>query len=174
MNNHIHGRKLISPFKRFYMRTTGYSYANMGRLFLRLFVGIMLLQFGLRQLSEFDVLRYSFPSVMCMSSEVSLIVMMSIEIVCSIFIMFGMFTRLMCIPPFLAMAVAEYYLLSDALSPAPYELSWQQTGYLPVMFMGIYFFLALVGPGKLSVDYFLSLQIIHSEDCNEDEELEQM
>ena len=36
--------------KTIYIRTTGYSYTNLGRLFLRLFVGIMLMQFGIRQL----------------------------------------------------------------------------------------------------------------------------
>lgn len=169
-----HRNRLLSPFKRFYLRTTGYSYPNMGRLFLRLFIGIMLFQFGLRQISSFNEIKDTFPAVLGMTSELSLIVMILIETVCSAFIMVGMFTRIMCAPPFIAMAIAEYYLLSDALSPASYDLSWQYLGYLPVMFMGIYFFLALVGPGKLSIDYFLSLHIIHTENRNEDEELEQM
>lgn len=171
---HHHHHRLLSPFKRFYLRTTGYSYPNMGRLFLRLFIGIMLLQFGLRQMTSFYEIKDTFPAVLGMTSECSLIAMIIIETVCSLFIMVGMFTRIMCAPPFIAMAIAEYYLLSDALSPASYDLSWQNLGYLPVMFMGVYFFLALVGPGKLSIDYFLSLHIIHAEDRNEDEELEQM
>ena len=53
-------------------------------------------------------------------------------------------------------------------------LSWQQQGFLPVMFLGIYFFLLLVGPGKISIDYFMSLHLIHSEDRSEDEELEEV
>ena len=174
MSRHNRRRKLLSPFKRFYLRTTGYSYTNMGRLFLRLFVGFMLLQFGIRQLLSFDQMQATFPSVFGLTSADSLILMTIIEIGCSFFIMIGMFTRIMCIPPFLSMAIAEYYLLSDSLSPASYELSWQQLGYLPVMFMGIYFFIILVGPGKISIDYVLSLHIIHTEDCNEDDELEQV
>ncbi|MDE6243901.1 MAG: DoxX family protein, partial [Muribaculaceae bacterium] len=94
-------------------------------------------------------------------------------LICSVFIMCGFLTRLMCIPPFLAMLAAEYYLLSSHVTSS-YELSWQQPGYLPIMFMGIYFFIILVGPGKLSIDYFLSLHIINTENCNEDAELEQM
>ena len=169
-----HRNRLLSPFKRFYLRTTGYSYPNMGRLFLRLFIGIMLLQFGLRQMSSFNEIKDSFPAVLGMTSELSLIIMIFIETVCSACRMVGMFTRILCAPPFIAMAVAEYYLLSDALSPAYYELSWQNLGYLPIIFKGIYFFLALVGPGKLSIAYFLSLHIIHAEDRHEAEELEQM
>ena len=151
--------------------STGYSYPNMGRLFLRIFVGIMLLQFGLRQIADFSLTKGIFPAVLGMDSEMSLIVMVSIEIVFSLLIMAGLCTRISCVPPFLAMLVAEIYLRTHELS-ASSLIPWQQQNYLPVMFMGIYFFLFLVGPGKISVDYLLSLRIIHSEDRNEDEELE--
>jgi len=170
----MHGNRIIHPLKRFYLRTTGYSYVNMGRLFLRLFVGIMFIHFGVRQIACYSELKDSFPALMGMTSEASLICMILIEMICSVFIMAGMFTRIMCVPPFIAMSLAEYYLLSDAMSPPPYELSWQNVGYLPVLFMGIYFFIILVGPGKISIDYVLSLHIIHTENCNEDDELEQV
>ena len=166
-------RKIIDKFKSIYFWSTGYSYTHLGRLFLRLFIGIMLLQFGIRQLTYFYELNEVFPAMFGLTSEASLIVMITIEIVCSLFIMFGFLTRLMTIPPFLAMIVAEYYLLTDFVSEASYLLSWQQPGYLPIMFLGIYFFLLLVGPGKISVDYFLSLHIIHTENRSE-EELEEV
>lgn len=155
--------------KSLYFRTTGYSYTNLGRLFLRLFVGIMLMQFGVRQIARFYDMRYVFPSVLGMDSETSLIVMICIEMISSLFIMCGFLTRLMILPPFMAMVIAEYHLLHDYVAEAPYLLDWQQQGYLPVMFLGIYFFLMLVGPGKISVDYFLSLHIIHSENKSEAE-----
>lgn len=159
----------LSAFiKRVYFRTTGYSYTNLGRLFLRLFIGIMLMQFGVRQLARFFEIREVFPAVLGMSSEASLIVMICIELICSLFIMFGFLTRLMILPPFVAMILAEYHLLHNSVA-APYLLDWQQQGYLPIMFLGIYFFLALVGPGKISVDYFLSLHIIHTENKSEGE-----
>ncbi len=155
--------------KRIYFRTTGYSYTNLGRLFLRLFVGIMLMQFGIRQIASFHQIHDVFPSVLGMGSEASLTVMICIELICSIFIMFGFLTRLMIIPPFVAMLMAEYHILHDYVGDAYYLLDWQQQGYLPIMFLGIYFFLALVGPGKISVDYFLSLHIIHTENKSEAE-----
>ena len=160
--------------KTFYIRTTGYSYTNLGRLFLRLFVGIMLMQFAVRQIATFSDISGEFPAIMGMGNETSLILMICIETVCSIFIMFGFLTRLMTLPPFVAMIIAEYHLLHDTLSSAPYMLTWQSQGYLPIMFLGIYFFILLVGPGKISVDYFLSLHLIHSEDKSEDEELEEV
>lgn len=165
----------ISSFiKTFYIRTTGYSYTNLGRLFLRLFVGIMLIQFAVRQIATFSDISTTFPSVMGLGSQTALIIMISIETICSIFIMFGFLTRLMTLPPFIAMIIAEYHLLHDTLSAAPYLLTWQSQGFLPIMFLGIYFFILLVGPGKISVDYFLSLHLIHSDDKSEDEELEEV
>lgn len=162
-------KKLQSILKNLYLASSGYSYTNLGRLFLRLFVGIMLIQFGVRQLTYFHEIKSIFPSVLGMDSELSLIVLISIEIICSLFIMMGFLTRLMSVVPLVVMIVAEYFILSDFTQQASYMLNWQQQGYLPVMFCGIYFFLLLVGPGKISIDYFLSLHIIHTENRSEDE-----
>lgn len=156
-------------FKKLYFWSSGYSYTNLGRLFLRLFVGLMLLQFGVRQILDFEAERLLFPSVMGMSPSAGCIVMVCIEIGCSVFIMCGFLTRLMIIPPFIAMLFAEYYILHNISPEAPYMLQWDQIGYLPIMFLGIYFFLMLVGPGKISVDYFLSLHIIHTDNKSERE-----
>lgn len=158
----------MNPLKRLYIRTTGYSYTNMGRLFLRLFVGIMMLQFGVRQLMDYESALASFPELWGLSPEVGLCTMICIEIGCSVFIMFGFLTRLMCSFPLLAMVIAEIYLLSKG-HVASHLLTWDQLGYLPVMFIGIYFFIMLVGPGKISVDYFLSLHFIHSDNHSESE-----
>lgn len=159
---------MTNIFKQIYIRTTGYSYTHMGRLFLRLFVGVMLMQFGLRQWIHFDEASMVFPSVLGMDPATSMTVMIIIEIVCSFFIMAGFCTRLMVLPPFLAMVLAEHYLLGNS-GEASYLISWSQPGYLPVMFMGIYFFILLVGPGKISVDYFLALHFIHSDNQSEAE-----
>ena len=127
------------------------------------------MQFGVRQIAHFYELKTIFPSVLGFGSEWSLIIMTAIEIICSMFIMFGFLTRFMTIPPIVSMLIAEYYLLHDYVAEASYLLDWQQQGYLPIMFLGIYFFILLVGPGKISVDYFLSLHIIHSENKSEGE-----
>lgn len=161
--------KVFGLPKMIYIKTTGYSYTHLGRLFLRLFVGIMLLQFGIRQIGAFDSIASCFPDIMGMGAHLSLTVMICIEVVCSIFIMAGFLTRIMILPPFVAMIVAEHYLLSEVATTAPYLISWEKPGYLPIMFLGIYFFLLLVGPGKISVDYFLSLHLLHSSDHSEDE-----
>lgn len=161
-------KKVLALPKKMYVASTGYSYTHLGRLFLRLFVGIMLMQFGIRQIGDAAILKDSFPAVLGMSSEASLLTMICIEIGSSIFIMAGFLTRIMIIPPFVAMTLAAYHLIHVA-TKAPYLLSWEQPAYLPIMFLGIFFFLILVGPGKISVDYFLSLHMLHSSDHSEDE-----
>lgn len=165
----MYTKKVLGLPKKIYVTSTGYSYTNLGRLFLRLFVGIMLLQFGIRQIGQAALLADTFPAVLGMSNETSLWTMICIEIGCSIFIMAGFLTRIMILPPFVAMIMAEYYLLHNMATEATYQLSWEQPGYLPIMFLGIFFFLILVGPGKISVDYFLSLHLLHSSDHSEDE-----
>lgn len=116
---------MTNIFKLIYIRSTGYSYTNMGRLFLRLFVGVMLMQSGLRQLYNFAESAAHFPATLGMDAESSLTVMIIIELLCSLCIMAGFCTRLMTIPPFLAMILAEHHLLSNA-GEAAYMISWTQ------------------------------------------------
>lgn len=163
----------MNYIKKIYFWSTGYSYTNLGRLFLRLFVGLMLLQFGIRQIIHYDMDVVDFPSTLGMTPEASLIIMIIIEIGCSFFIMCGFLTRIMTIPPLLAMMLAEYHLLVSS-SEASHLLSWHQPGFLPIMFLGIYFFILLVGPGKISVDYFLSLYLIHNDNMSETAQLEEV
>ena len=42
------------------------------------------------------------------------------------------------------------------------------------MFIGIYIYMLIAGPGKISVDYLLSLYLINTLGKNEEEELEEV
>lgn len=167
--------KISDILSRLFLRFTGYTYSNMARLFLRLFVGVMFMQFGIRHLVNFTELCTDFPTVLGISSEASLILMIIIELVCSLLIMAGFLTRLATIPPIIAMIAAEYYILHDLLPHSLiHGLTWDQPGYLPIMFIGIYLFILLAGPGKISLDYLISLFIISREGRDEKEELEEV
>lgn len=164
---------LYSPIVNCFLRLTGYTYTNLGRLFMRLFVGIMLLQFGIRHLVNFGLLADTFPAVFGMTSTTSLVLMIIIETVCSLLIMVGFLTRLSTIPPIIAMCCAEYYILHDMVPNLPvYGLDSTDPGYLPIMFIGIYIWMLIAGPGKISLDYFISLYIINARGKDEEEELE--
>lgn len=158
-----------------FVKFTGYAYTNIGRLFLRLFVGVMFIQFGVKQLVNFNEMACTFPSVLGMGSETTLIVMIVIEVVCSLLIMVGFLTRFAVIPPLVSMVIAEDYLLSTLpVNVEVHSIHYSQPGYLPVMFIGIFFFFLLVGPGKISLDYFISLYIINRRGADEKEELEEV
>lgn len=160
---------------RLYLRFSGFSYTNMARLFMRLFVGVMFMQFGIRQLVHFNELSSTFPCMLGLSSQSCLIIMITIELLCSLLIMVGFLTRFATIPAVLSMAAAEIYIVEDLV---PHINLWgitsTQPGYLPIMFIGIFLFILLAGPGKISLDYFLSLFIISRQGRDEKEELEEV
>lgn len=158
---------------KIFTRFTGYTYSNMARLFIRLFVGVMFIQFGIRHLVNYHTLAPTFPSVFGLPSEVCLTLMIIIELVCSLSIMVGFLTRLSVIPPIISMILAEYYIIHDLLPHISiYGLDSTQPGYLPIMFIGIYLFILLAGPGKISLDYFISLFYINHTNKDEKETLE--
>ena len=125
-------------FENLFLRCTGYTYSNLARLFLRLFVGVMFMQFGIRHLINFSTLRYTFPSVLGLGNEASLIIMICIELICSLCIMVGFLTRLSVLPPVIAMIIAEYHILHDLFpNTLTYSISSTQPVYLPLVFIGI-------------------------------------
>lgn len=156
-----------------FIKFTGYTYSNMARLFIRLFVGVMFMQFGIRHLVNFSAMSVDFPTIFGWSHESCLILM--IEIVCSLLIMVGFLTRLATLPPIASMVAAEYYILHDMLPDvSAYGLDSIQPGYLPIMFIGIYLYILLAGPGKISLDYFISIFLISRLDKDEKKELEEV
>lgn len=158
-----------------FIKFTGYTYSNMARLFIRLFVGVMFMQFGIRHLVNFSAMSVDFPTIFGWSHESCLILMIVIEIVCSLLIMMGFLTRLATLPPIASMVAAEYYILHDMLPDvSAYGLDSIQPGYLPIMFIGIYLYILLAGPGKISLDYFISIFLISRLDKDEKKELEEV
>lgn len=160
---------------RIFLRFTGYTYSNMARLFMRLFVGIMFMQFGIRHWANYSLLCNDFPTILGLSPAFCLVTMIVIEILCSALIMVGLVTCLATVPPILTMIAAEYYILHDMLPHISiYGIDSTQPGYLPIMFIGIYLYLWIAGPGKISLDYVLSLHIINRLGRHEEEELEEV
>ena len=89
--------------------------------------------------------------------------------------MFGCLTRLASIPPIISMIIAENVILTEIVHQVPYTLASTQPGYLPVMFIGIFIFIILAGPGKISLDYLISLHYLnYSSDKNEEEALKEV
>lgn len=77
--------------------------------------------------------------------------------------------------PTLSMAVAEWYILDNGLMAGIANMpmgevalmSSLQLGYVPLLFVGMFVFIMLAGPGKVSVDYLLSLYFTNKDSLNE-------
>ncbi|MFI3239892.1 MAG: DoxX family protein [Bacteroidales bacterium] len=158
-------------FKYLFMHSCGHTYRNLSRLFIRLFVGVMFLQFGIKQIVNYNMLVNDFPAVLGMDSATTLIVMISIEICCSIMIMFGILTRIATIPPIVSMIIAEILIMTGKMTTLPNDIVVYQPAYLPVMFIGIFCFIILSGPGKISFDYLISLHFLNYDEEKGDEEV---
>ena len=149
-------------FKTLFLYSVGHTYSNLSRLFLRLFTGIMFLQLCTRQMLNFDEIVPSFNGFLGLSPETSMTVLVVTELICAVFIMLGFLTRLSVLIPLGLMLIAERVILSspDAVTNPLFNF---QPGY-PVMFIGIFIFMLLAGPGKISLDYIIGAHFTESVD----------
>ena len=147
-------------FKNLFLYSAGHTYSNLSRLFLRLFTGIMFLQLSIRQVLNFDQIVPTFQGFLGMSPEASMTVLVVIELLCAVCIMLGFLTRLAVLFPLVLMLVAENVIMSSQTAVTNQLFNFQP-GY-PVMFIGIFVFMLLAGPGKISLDYFIAAHFTES------------
>ncbi len=154
--------------KSFLMLNAAHTYSNLSRLFLRLFTGIMFLQMGVRQMTHLgDFAQSSMGS----ASESTLVTIVVVEIVCAVFIILGLFTRLTLIPSIGIMIYAEIAMMSSSSASTAGQMFIFEPGY-PIMFLGIFAYMLLAGPGKISLDYLFAIHTISEKDDEESEVLE--
>lgn len=156
-------------FKRMFLYSAGLTYTNMARLFMRLFIGVMLMSIGIRQIAHYNELATSFDSVFGIPGDTSLLILILIEVICSTLIILGLFTRFSVLPPLGVMILAEQIIAQyhDTLQASPFLL--MQAGYLPIMFIGVFIFILLAGPGKISLDYIISVNLTSVDEKGEAE-----
>ena len=149
-------------FKNLFLYSAGHTYSNLSRLFLRLFTGIMFLQLCIRQMLNFDTILPSFDGFLGMSPVASMTVLVIIELLCAVCIMLGFLTRYAVLAPLAFMVAAEHFLMSSPAG-ASYSMFNFGPGY-PVMFIGIFVYFLLAGPGKISLDYFIAAHFTENTD----------
>ena len=155
-------------FKNLFLYSVGHTYSNLSRLFLRLFTGIMFLQLCIRQMLNFDAIVPTFDGFLGLSPEASMTVLVIVELLCAVCIMLGFLTRLSVLFPMVLMLVAENIIMASPTS-APNPLFNFQPGY-PLMFIGIFIYMLLAGPGKISLDYIIAAHF--TENVNDEEVLD--
>ncbi len=140
----------------------GNSAINISLLILRIFIGGFMLKHGIQKWIHFDAIVDNFPNPVYLGSRFSLQASICIEIVCSIFILLGLLTRLFIIPVILQMFVIICLVhLNELLSEG--ELSiFYFVGYLVLFFLG---------PGKLSIDATIQHRMGNDELAGNDDEM---
>ncbi|MBR1883163.1 MAG: DoxX family protein [Muribaculaceae bacterium] len=153
-----------SFFKNIFLFSAGHTYSNLSRLFLRLFVGVMFLQVCVSQFMNLGEMPtdVSFCGLSPAASMGTGLMLLSL---CAAFIMLGFLTRFAVLPPMIIMCVAEWLIFTSSAAPAS-SLFYFQPGY-PVMFIGIFLYFLLAGPGKISLDYVISAYLIDNMQENE-------
>lgn len=116
-------------------------------LITRITAAALMLSHGLPKLGMlFSGNAAHFPAVLGMSSEISLVLTVFAEVVCSIFILLGLGTRLAVIPLIITMLVAVLYIHSAD------PFAKQEPG---IQYLILYVILFITGSGKYSIDYLV-------------------
>lgn len=120
---------------------------NIALLIVRIGIAGLMLVHGIpKLLMLFSGEPVQFPEVMGMSSAFSLVLTVFAEVLCSVFILVGLGTRLATIPLIITMLVAVFYI--HAADP----FANQELGLLYLLG---YVFLLLLGSGSYSLDALL-------------------
>ena len=112
-------------------------------LFMRIFIGAMMLTHGIGKLQNYNAIVNSFPDPLGISSAASFTLITLAEVGCSVLIIMGLLTRLATLPLIFGMFVATFLTFPEK-SFAEGELSF--------VYMGIYIMLLISGGGKYALD----------------------
>lgn len=118
---------------------------DLGMLLLRLNCGLMLLH-GWQKWKDFAKDSKDWPDPFHVGSTLSYSLTVFAELFCTIFILFGLFTRLALVPLIICMAVIVWSIHSGE------ALEDREHGILYLM---CYVTLWFTGPGKFSIDYLM-------------------
>lgn len=117
-------------------------------LILRIGAGVLMLTHGIPKLQMlFKEGEIQFPAVMGLSQDISLMLAVFAEVICSILILIGLATRWAAIPLIITMVIAVFvFHLNDPFAN-------QELGLL---YLFLYLPLLILGSGKFSVDHLLN------------------
>ena len=116
---------------------------SVGLLLFRLCLGgLMIANHGWIKIVNFEVLKTQFLNFLGSGSQISLILAITAEILCSILLIFGIYTRVVLIPLIITMLVAIG------------THGWKIFGEAEMGFLYLlgFVFLFIVGPGDNSID----------------------
>jgi putative oxidoreductase len=128
---------------RFFSVKLSQGPANVALLLLRLATGLLILTHGFPKLMHFNEMSAVFPDPLHVGSRISLMLTIFAELLCAVFIVIGLFTRLAVLPLIIEMAII-LLVIHNHSSVNKQELDWHY------LIAGLV--ILLCGPGRISVD----------------------
>ena len=117
---------------------------NFSMLLLRVVFGLLMItKHGYDKMMKFSTLQYQFYNFFGVGSKTSLILSIFAEVLCALFIVLGLFTRLAAIPLIITMLVAVFGF--NAGKPLV-------DSEAALMYLSVFVTLLFCGPGRISID----------------------
>jgi putative oxidoreductase len=116
---------------------------NTGLLVLRVGLGVLMAPHGYDKIVNFDKYAAQFVNFLGLGSKVSLGLDIFAEFFCSLLVIFGLFTRLACVPLVIAMLVALFMAHNGQVFGE---------GEKATLFALGFFTIFITGPGRFSAD----------------------
>ena len=116
---------------------------NTAMLILRVTMGALMMAHGYSKLIGFDSIKVKFYDFLGLGASTSLALAIFAEFFCALFIIIGLFTRLVAIPLIITMSIALFQV---------HQMDFFDTGEKAALFLSGYAALLLCGPGRASVD----------------------
>lgn len=120
-------------------------------LALRIVFGMLLMLHGVQKWANFSAMSDSFPDPLGIGSQLSLILAIFGEMVCSIAFIFGFLYRLAMIPMIFTMCMAFFVIHAND----PFA-----TKELAFVYLVVFILLYITGPGKYSLDHFIAKALV--------------
>ncbi|HVB03741.1 MAG TPA: DoxX family protein [Chitinophagaceae bacterium] len=133
--------------KKLYSATLIPGLVHFSLLIIRISTGLLILPHGLIKLMHFHTISWQFADPLNIGPEISLLLVIIAEVICPVFLIIGLFTRVAVLPLLIEMLVIliKIYHYSPILNR---ELDWHYlTAFLVIL---------CCGPGKFSADGWLS------------------
>lgn len=126
------------------------AYPNVAALVLRLGFGLMMsVNHGYVKLLHFHEWKTDFTSFMGLDGSLSLSLAIFAELVCSVLLLVGLFTRLALLPLLITMAVIFH----------SHNWDFMGEGELATSFLIGYLAILAVGPGRYSLDWWIGKRL---------------
>lgn len=116
---------------------------NAAMLVLRIAMGALMMAHGYQKLVGFSTMKSDFYNLLGMGSTLSLAICIFAEFFCALFVMIGLFTRIVTLPLIISTSIALFDV---------HAMDFFNTGEKASLFLSGYIVLLLLGPGRASVD----------------------